>query len=76
MSLMLTTAFAWWLKRAPEPFLPLDVLRNPVMLAGTAATSCTMGAMTRAHVYMPLYFQVMHKLTATAGRVSRSFRSS
>jgi predicted MFS family arabinose efflux permease len=65
MSLMLTTAFAWWLKRASEPFLPLDVMRNPVMLAGTAATSCTMGAVLGLTVYMPLYFQVTHKLSAT-----------
>jgi MFS family permease len=65
MSLMLTTAFAWWLKRAPEPFLPLDVMRNPVMRAGTAATSCTMGAVLGLTVYMPLYFQVTHKLSAT-----------
>src|SRR5256886_16306238 len=65
MSLMLTTAFAWWLKRAPEPFLPLDVMRTPVMRAGTAATSCTMGAVLGLTVYMPLYFQVTHKLSAT-----------
>jgi EmrB/QacA subfamily drug resistance transporter len=65
MSLMLTTAFAWWLKRASEPFLPLDVMRNPVMLAGTAATSCTMGAVLGLTVYMPLYIQVTHKLSAT-----------
>jgi EmrB/QacA subfamily drug resistance transporter len=65
MSLVLTTAFAWWLKRASEPFLPLDVMRNPVMLAGTAATSCTMGAVLGLTVYMPLYFQVTHKLSAT-----------
>jgi Major Facilitator Superfamily len=65
LSLALGVAFMWWLRRAPEPFLPLTVLRNPVMRAGTAATSWTLGAVLGLTVYMPLYFQVVHKLTAT-----------
>lgn len=65
MSLALALAFAWWLKRAPEPFLPLDVMQNPVMRAGTAATSCAMGAVLGLTIYMPLYFQVIHKLSAS-----------
>jgi EmrB/QacA subfamily drug resistance transporter len=64
-SLALALAFLWWLKRAPEPFLPLTVLRNPVMRAGTAATSWMMGAVLGLTVYMPLYFQVVHKLSAS-----------
>jgi MFS family permease len=35
------------------------------MRAGTAATSWTMGAVLGLTVYMPLYFQVVHKLSAT-----------
>jgi MFS family permease len=65
MSLALTIAFVWWLTRAPEPFLPLNVLRNPVMCAGTAATSFTLGAVLGLTVYMPLYFVAVHKLSAT-----------
>ncbi len=65
MSLAVALAFAWWLKRAPEPFLPLDVMQNPVMRAGTAATSCAMGAVLGLTIYMPLYFQVTHKLSAS-----------
>jgi EmrB/QacA subfamily drug resistance transporter len=57
--------FAWWLMRAPEPFLPVGVLANPVMRLGTMATSCAMGVMTGFMIYMPLYFQVVHKLTPT-----------
>jgi EmrB/QacA subfamily drug resistance transporter len=64
-SIGLTMAFIWWLTRAPEPFLPLNVLRNPVMFAGTAGTSCTMGAVIGLTVYMPLYFQVVHRLSAS-----------
>jgi len=64
-SLALGFAFMWWLKLAREPFLPLTVLRNPVMRDGTAATSWTLGAVIGLTVYMPLYFQVVHKLSAT-----------
>ena len=64
-SILLTVVVAWWLKRAPEPFLPLNVLANPVMKLGTAATSFAMAVMTGFMIYMPLYFQTVHKLTPT-----------
>jgi len=64
LSIVLTVAFVWWLRVTPEPFLPLTVLANPVMRAGTAATSCTLGAVLGLTVYMPFYFQVVHKLSA------------
>jgi hypothetical protein len=63
-SLAFGVAFIWWLNHAREPFLPLTVLRNPVMRAGSAATSWMMGAVLGLTVYMPLYFQVVHKLSA------------
>jgi EmrB/QacA subfamily drug resistance transporter len=67
-SLILGFAFVWWLRFAPEPFLPVTVLANRVMRAGTAATSCTLGAVLGLTVYMPFYFQVVHKLSvADAG---------
>jgi EmrB/QacA subfamily drug resistance transporter len=64
-SILLTLVFAWWLRRAPEPFLPLTVLANPVMRLGTMATSCGLGVMTGFMIYLPLYYQVVHKLSAT-----------
>jgi EmrB/QacA subfamily drug resistance transporter len=65
ISLALGLAFVWWFRQAPEPFLPLTVLRNPVMRDGTAATSCMMGAVLGLTIFMPLYFQVVHGLSAT-----------
>ena len=64
-SALLTLGFAWWLKQAAEPFLPLTVLANPVMRHGTLATSCALGVMTGFMIYLPLYYQVVHKLSAT-----------
>jgi EmrB/QacA subfamily drug resistance transporter len=64
-SMVLTLAFAWRLRQAPEPFLPLTVLANPVVRAGTTATACALGVMTGLMIYMPLYYQVVHKLSPT-----------
>ena len=65
ISLALSLAFVWWLRLVPEPFLPLTVLGNPVMCTGTAATSWMLGAVLGLTIYMPFYFQVVHKLSAT-----------
>src|SRR5207302_6710380 len=64
-SIVFTLGFSWWLHRVDEPFLPLGVLANPVMRVGTMATSCALGVMTGFMIYMPLYYQVVHKLSAT-----------
>ena len=57
--------FGWRLMRAPEPFLPLPILANPVVLAGTVASACAVGVALALTVYLPLYFQVVHKLSAS-----------
>ncbi len=64
-SLALAVTFAWWVRRAPEPFLPLSILGNPVVRMGTLASSGTLGAVIGLSVYLPLYFQLVHNLTAT-----------
>jgi EmrB/QacA subfamily drug resistance transporter len=64
-SILLGLGFAWRLKRTPEPFLPLTVLSNPVMRLGTAAAGCAFGALTGLMIYLPLYYQLVHKLSAT-----------
>jgi EmrB/QacA subfamily drug resistance transporter len=64
-AIVLVLAFAVRLRRAPEPFLPLTVLVNPVMRLGTMATSCALGVMTGFMIYLPLYYQVVHSLSAT-----------
>src|SRR5829696_6144081 len=65
VSILWSVALACWLQRVPEPFLPLHVLANPVMRFGTTATACALGVMTGLMIYMPLYYQLVHKLTAT-----------
>ena len=64
-SFLLSFAFAWRLVRAPEPFLPLSVLGNQVMRMGTLSTSFAMATSIGLTIFTPLYFEVVHKLSAT-----------
>jgi EmrB/QacA subfamily drug resistance transporter len=64
-SAMLSLAFAWRLSAAPEPFLPIPVMANPIMRWGTAATSFAMGTSIGLTIFVPLYYEVVHKLSAT-----------
>ena len=58
------SAIAWivfglWLMRAPEPFIPLAVLGNPVIRDGTISTFFGVGAMVGLSIYLPLYFEAV-----------------
>jgi EmrB/QacA subfamily drug resistance transporter len=64
-SAALSLAFTWRLTAAPEPFLPIPVMANPIMRWGTAATSFAMGTSIGLTIFVPLYYEVVHKLSAT-----------
>ena len=64
-SAVLSMLFAWRLTRASEPFLPLPVLANPVMLMGTLCTSFSQGVVIGLTIFLPLYFEVVHKFSAS-----------
>jgi EmrB/QacA subfamily drug resistance transporter len=64
-SVMLALAFGWWLTRAPEPFLPLTLLAEPIMYTGTAANSFAMGASIGMVIFVPLYYELVHHLSAS-----------
>ena len=67
---MLSLAFGWRLTRAAEPFLPLTVLNNPVMRWGTTSASLAMGVSIGLTIFVPLYFEVVHKLSATESGIA------
>jgi EmrB/QacA subfamily drug resistance transporter len=69
-SFVLSLAFGWRLTRAPEPFLPLTVLNNPVMRWGGACGSLSMGVSIGLTIFVPLYFEVVHKLSATQSGIA------
>ncbi len=62
---MLWLLFAWRLTRAPEPFLPLALLANPVMRTGTVCTSFSQAVVIGLTIFLPLYFEVVHGFSAS-----------
>jgi len=70
VSFVLSLAFGWRLARAPEPFLPLTVLNNPVMRMGTGCASLAMGVQIALTIFVPLYFEGVHGLTATESGIA------
>jgi len=62
---VLSALFIWRLMQAPEPFLPLPVLANPVMRMGTVCTSFSQGVVIGLTIFLPLYYEVVHKFTAS-----------
>jgi EmrB/QacA subfamily drug resistance transporter len=62
---VLSLLFAWRLTRAPEPFLPLPILANPVMRMGSLCTSSSQGVVIGLTIFLPLYFEVVHKFSAS-----------
>jgi len=64
-SAVLWLLFAWRLTQATEPFLPLPLLANPVMRTGTVCTSFSQGVVIGLTIFLPLYFEVVHKFSAS-----------
>jgi MFS family permease len=62
---LLTAVFIWWVLRAEEPFLPVSVLNNPVMRAGCSTTACTQGVSIGLTIFVPLYYEMVHGLSAS-----------
>lgn len=65
LSGLLWAAFAVRLTRASEPFLPLTVLNNPVVRWGCVASACAVGTSIGLTVYVPLYYEIVHHLSAS-----------
>ncbi|MEJ2433301.1 MAG: MDR family MFS transporter [Pseudolabrys sp.] len=57
--------FAWRLRRAEEPFLPLAVLGNPVVRTAALAGACTMATLVGMTIMVPLYFEVVLHMNAS-----------
>ena len=51
--------FALRVATAPEPFIPLSVLREPIVRAITAAGFCSIGTIIGLSIFLPLYFELV-----------------
>jgi MFS family permease len=49
---------------AEEPFIPLAVMFNPVVAAGTASNFFVMGTLVALSIYVPIYFEAVLGLSA------------
>ncbi len=65
LAVAFTAAFRWRIGRAAEPYLPLPILKNPVVLMGAATSACAVGASIGLTVFVPFYYQLVHKLSVS-----------
>src|SRR5262249_8072566 len=63
LAALFALAFRWRIGIAKEPYLPLPILRNPVVLMGAASSACAMGVAIGLTVFVPFYYQLVHKLS-------------
>src|SRR2546421_469905 len=63
--LVLFALFGVRLSTAPEPFVPLDLMRNRVVAAAIGSASFGYGTMIAATIYTPVYFETVLGLTAS-----------
>jgi EmrB/QacA subfamily drug resistance transporter len=67
---VLTSLFVWWVLRAPEPFLPIAIMKNPVMRAGSLTSACSQGVAIGLTIFVPLYYEMVHGLSASDSGVA------
>jgi len=56
---ILFVLFGWRLTRAPEPFVPLAILRGRVVAAAVGSAAFAYGTMIGLTIYTPVYFEVV-----------------
>ncbi len=64
LSVLLWGLFAWRMKAAAEPLIPVDVLGNQVVRTGVLASCFGMGTYIGLTIYMPVYFEVVLHMSA------------
>jgi EmrB/QacA subfamily drug resistance transporter len=58
-SLVLWLAFGWWLTRAPEPFIPLSMIGEPVIGLMVVAGFFSIGTVIGLSIVVPLYLELV-----------------
>lgn len=60
--------FVWRQLTAPEPLIPLHIIRSRIVIAAIGASAFGWGAIFGLNLYLPLYLQYVHGMTpAQAG---------
>lgn len=66
VSLALWAGFFYRLAHAPEPLIPLALLRNPIVRTSTIANAFGWSAVIGLNIYLPLYLQAVLGMSPTA----------
>jgi EmrB/QacA subfamily drug resistance transporter len=69
-SILLWGAFVWRLQTAPEPFIPSEILKNPVVAMGTITALLIMGTYIGMTAYLPIYMELNFGLSASQSGLS------
>ncbi len=67
---LLWLAFAWWLKRAPEPFIPLSLIREPLIALMVVAAFFSIGTVIGLSIMVPLYLELVLGFSASGGGIA------
>ncbi|MBB1091768.1 MFS transporter [Rhodopseudomonas palustris] len=65
-AVLFAASFIWHALREPEPFLPLQLMGGTVVPWAMAAGGFAMGAMIGLTVHIPLYYEAVYHLSASA----------
>ena len=65
VAIVLFALFGARLMTAPEPFVPLDIMRNRVVAAAIGAVAFAYGTMIALAIYTPVYFETVLGLSAS-----------
>jgi MFS family permease len=62
---VLAGLFVWRLLTAPEPLIPLAVLKHPIVRWATVANACGWAAIVSLNIFLPIYLQIVVGLSPT-----------
>jgi len=68
-SAVLWAAFGWRLLRAPEPFIPLTMLAEPVVLGIATAGFFSIGTIVGLSIFIPIYVELVLGHSASASGI-------
>jgi EmrB/QacA subfamily drug resistance transporter len=69
-ALVLGLGFVYRLRTAPEPLIPISILRDPVARCATLASTFGWGAIIGLNIFLPMYVQSVMGLSATSAGLS------
>jgi EmrB/QacA subfamily drug resistance transporter len=65
-SVVFAALFFWRIATAPEPFVPLSIMRNRVVARAIGAAALAYGTMIALTIYTPVYFETVLGLSSSA----------